>query len=49
MSTPDSTVDEGLLSERVAGGMLPRVLTSFDMVPQTAHVETVCELVPEVA
>lgn len=32
MSTPDSTVDEGLLSERVAGGMLPRVLTSFDMV-----------------
>jgi amino acid transporter len=32
MSTPDSTIDEGLLSERVAGGMLPRVLTSFDMV-----------------
>jgi 23S rRNA (uracil1939-C5)-methyltransferase len=24
-------------------------LTSFDMFPQTAHVETVCELVPEVA
>jgi tRNA/tmRNA/rRNA uracil-C5-methylase (TrmA/RlmC/RlmD family) len=23
-------------------------LTSFDMFPQTAHVETVCELVPEV-
>jgi tRNA/tmRNA/rRNA uracil-C5-methylase (TrmA/RlmC/RlmD family) len=22
-------------------------LTSFDMFPQTAHVETVCELVPE--
>jgi len=24
-------------------------LTAFDMFPQTAHVETVCELVPEVA
>jgi len=24
-------------------------LTSFDMFPQTAHVETVCELVPEAA
>ena len=24
-------------------------LTSFDMFPQTAHVETICELVPEVA
>jgi tRNA/tmRNA/rRNA uracil-C5-methylase (TrmA/RlmC/RlmD family) len=24
-------------------------LVSFDMFPQTSHVETVCELVPEVA
>jgi tRNA/tmRNA/rRNA uracil-C5-methylase (TrmA/RlmC/RlmD family) len=24
-------------------------MTSFDMFPQTAHVETVCELVPEAA
>jgi 23S rRNA (uracil1939-C5)-methyltransferase len=24
-------------------------LTAFDMFPQTAHVETVCELVPEAA
>jgi amino acid transporter len=32
MSTTDSTTEDALLSERVAGGMLPRVLTSFDMV-----------------
>jgi amino acid transporter len=31
VSTSDAA-DDGLLSERVAGGMLPRVLTSFDMV-----------------
>jgi hypothetical protein len=24
-------------------------IVAFDMFPQTAHVETVCELVPEVA
>jgi amino acid transporter len=33
MSTPmDAGTDQGLLSERVAGGILPRVLNTFDMV-----------------
>jgi amino acid transporter len=32
MSTSDPTAPDVLPSERVAGGMLPRVLTSFDMV-----------------
>jgi amino acid transporter len=32
MSTEASTAGDQLLSERVAGGILPRVLTSFDMV-----------------
>jgi 23S rRNA (uracil1939-C5)-methyltransferase len=30
-------------------GWMVRSLTCFDMFPQTAHVETVCELVPEAA
>jgi 23S rRNA (uracil1939-C5)-methyltransferase len=32
---------------RMTGWRIAR-LTAFDMFPQTAHVETVCELVPEV-
>src|SRR6266702_2855038 len=32
MATQSATVDDQLISERVAGGILPRVLTSFDMV-----------------
>ena len=34
MSTPTRTVgpEAGLASERIAGGILPRVLNSFDMV-----------------
>src|SRR5437868_15310979 len=32
MTAATSTSDDQLISERVAGGILPRVLTSFDMV-----------------